>query len=129
MPIRVYIEDTDAGGIVYYANYLKYMERARTEWLRTLGVELDEWQEQSRRLFVVRSVTIDYLSPGRFNDQLVSILEPSSLKGASVTCKQVIMRGNDILTTASVQMVCVNADTLGPCAIPDVIREAMNVEH
>ena len=129
IPIRVYIEDTDAGGIVCYANYLKFMERARTEWLRAMGVELDEWQHQHRTLFVVRSVTIDYLLPGRFNDQLTATLGPGNVKRASMSCEQAIMRGNTILTKASVRLVCVNADTLGPCAIPTPIREAMTVER
>jgi len=69
-PIRVYIEDTDAGGIVFYANYLKYMERARTEALRSLGFELDQWQNDERRLFVVRSIEVDYHKPAKFNEQL-----------------------------------------------------------
>lgn len=129
IPVRVYIEDTDAGGIVYYANYLKYMERARTEWLRAMGVELDELQQQHRTLFVVRSVAIDYLSPARFNDQLIATLAPGGIKRASMSCEQAIMRGDTILTKASVQLVCVNADTLGPCAIPTPIREAMTVER
>jgi len=129
IPIRVYIEDTDAGGIVYYANYLKYMERARTEWLRTLGVELDDCQEQYRTLFVVRSVSIDYLTPARFNDQVTATLELEQLKGASMRCQQAIIRGDRVLTRASVTLACVNADTLGPCAIPNPIREAMTVER
>lgn len=129
IPVRVYIEDTDAGGIVYYANYLKYMERARTEWLRAMGVELDEWQAQQRIVFIVRSVHIDYLSPARFNDQLIVTLEPERMKRASFTCTQRVQRGKDDLTTADVRLACVNADTLGPCAIPPSIREAMNVER
>lgn len=129
IPIRVYIEDTDAGGIVYYANYLKYMERARTEWLRSLGVELDELQEQHRTLFVVRSVNIDYLSPGKFNDELRATLLPTIVKRASMSCEQAIMRAGDVLSASTVQLVCVNADTLGPQAIPKFIREAMTVEH
>ena len=129
IPVRVYIEDTDAGGIVYYANYLKYMERARTEWLRSLGVELDEWQDQHRTLFVVRSLKIDYLSPGKFNDQLRATLLPTVVKRASMSCEQAIMRAGSVLTTSTVQLVCVNADTLGPQAIPNSIREAMTVEY
>ena len=129
IPIRVYIEDTDAGGIVYYANYLRYMERARTEWLRSLGVELDEWQDQHRTLFVVRSLKIDYLLPGRFNDQLRATLVPTIVKRASMSCEQAIMRAGNVLTASTVQLVCVNADTLGPKAIPNSIREAMTVEH
>lgn len=129
LPIRVYIEDTDAGGIVYYANYLKYMERARTEWLRSLGIELDQWQELHRTLFVVRSVSIDYKIPGKFNDQLSATLDLKELKKASMSCQQAIMRGDSILTTSIVRLACVNADTLGPCAIPTPIREAMTVER
>ncbi|MFK7995729.1 MAG: tol-pal system-associated acyl-CoA thioesterase [Granulosicoccus sp.] len=129
IPIRIYIEDTDAGGIVYYANYLKFMERARTEWLRSMGIELDEWQEKRKMLFVVRSVNIDYLSPARFNDQIIATLDPVLVKGASLRCDQAIIRGNSVLTRASVTLACVNTDTLGPCAIPTTIREAMTVER
>jgi len=129
IPIRVYIEDTDAGGIVYYANYLKYMERARTEWLRSMGVELDTWQQQYRTLFVVRSVSIDYLMPARFNDEVSATLEPDTLKRASMRCHQTVVRGGNVLTRASVTLACVNADTLRPCAIPNPIREAMTVER
>ncbi|MFK8081830.1 MAG: tol-pal system-associated acyl-CoA thioesterase [Granulosicoccus sp.] len=129
IPIRVYIEDTDAGGIVYYANYLKYMERARTEWLRSMGFELDVLQEQHRTLFVVRSVNIDYLMPARFNDQIIATLEVEQLKGASMSCKQAIICDDRLLTRASVSLACVNADTLGPCSIPNTIREAMTVER
>ena len=128
-PIRVYIEDTDAGGIVFYANYLKFMERARTEWLRGQGVELDIWQQEHRILFVVRAVNIEYLSPARFNDQLQATFELNAVKRASMTCRQAIMCNERVLTTADVTLVCVNADSLVPCAVPSIIREAMSVEH
>lgn len=129
IPIRVYIEDTDAGGVVYYANYLKYMERARTEWLRGLGFELDEWQVRHRTLFVVRSLIIEYRQPARFNDQLEASLELETLKRASLVCSQAIMRGESNITTAKVTLACVNADTLSPQAIPNPFREAMKVER
>lgn len=129
IPIRVYIEDTDAGGIVYYANYLKFMERARTEWLRSKGVELDHWQSMHRILFVVRSVKINYLAPARFNDQLSSTLTVKELKRASLLCDQAIIREENTLTESAVKLVCVNADTLAPRAIPTPIREAMTVER
>ena len=128
MPVRVYIEDTDAGGIVYYANYLRFMERARTEWLRACGVELDEWQNKHRKLFVVRSVQIDFHAPAKFNDQLTVCANLVTLKSASVICKQPIMRDDKLLTEASVKLVCVDADTLSPCAIPLKIKEAMTRE-
>ena len=129
IPIRVYIEDTDAGGIVYYANYLKFMERARTEWLRSKGVELDHWQSMHRILFVVRSVKINYLAPARFNDQLSSTLTVKELKRASLLCDQAIIREENTLTESAVKLVRVNADTLAPRAIPTPIREAMTVER
>ncbi|MFK7859596.1 MAG: tol-pal system-associated acyl-CoA thioesterase [Granulosicoccus sp.] len=129
IPIRVYIEDTDAGRVVFYANYLKFMERARTEWLRSLGVELDVWQEQYKTLFVVRSVNIDYLMPARFNDEVIATFELEQLKGASMRCQQAIIRAGRVLTRASVTLACVNADTLRPCAIPTPIREAVTVER
>ncbi len=128
MHVRVYIEDTDAGGIVYYANYLRFMERARTEWLRACGVELDEWQNEHRKLFVVRSVQIDFHSPAKFNDQLTVCANLVTLKSASLICKQPIMRDGTLLTDASVKLVCVNADTLSPCGIPPEIKEAMTRE-
>lgn len=129
IPVRVYIEDTDAGGIVFYANYLKFMERARTEWLRSCGIELDHWQDQHRRLFVVKSVQIDYLTPARFNDQLTVGANLVTLKAASLVCEQTILRDDVALTRAMVKLVCVDADTLSPCAIPKSIKEAINREH
>jgi len=129
IPIRVYIEDTDAGGIVYYANYLKFMERARTEWLRACGVELDLWQHEHRKLFVVRSVQIDYHLPAKFNEQLTACANLVTLKSASLSCKQRIMRGDMLLTEATVQLVCINADSMNPCAIPSEIKEAITRER
>jgi len=126
--IRVYIEDTDAGGIVYYANYLRFMERARTEWLRACGIELDLWQHQHRRLFVVRSVQIDYCSPARFNDQLIASAKLVTFKSASLVCEQRIMRDDTLITDATVALVCVDADTFKPCAIPTEIKKAVTSE-
>ncbi len=128
IPIRVYIEDTDAGGIVYYANYLRFMERARTEWLRASGIELDVWQNEKRRLFVVRSVQIDYLAPARFNDQLTVTASLKTMRSASVVCEQSVMRGETLLTSSTIGLVCVNADSLAACAIPNEIREAISRE-
>jgi acyl-CoA thioester hydrolase len=125
MPLRVYLEDTDAGGIVFYANYLKHMERARTEWLRACGVELDLWQQRDRRLFVVRSANMDFLRPAKFNDELVVSAKLLTQKPASLVCEQTIMRATELLVTATVRLACVNADTLAPTAIPSEIREAI----
>lgn len=125
MPLRVYLEDTDAGGIVFYANYLKHMERARTEWLRACGVELDQWQSQQRRMFVVRETHVHYLKPARFNDELVVSAKLLTHKPASLVCEQTITKGSDLLVSATVRLACVNTDTLSPCAIPTEIREAI----
>ena len=129
IPVRVYIEDTDAGGIVYYANYLKFMERARTEWLRSMGIELDHWQLIHKTLFVVRSVNIDYLKPARFNDLIEATFSQVDSKRSIMKCDQKITRGDEILAKAAVTLVCVNADTLKPRAIPETIREAITVER
>lgn len=129
LPVRVYIEDTDAGGIVYYANYLKFMERARTEWLRECGIELDRLQYEDRRLFVVRSLTIDYHRSAKFNDQLTVQTHLRKIRQASVECDQPVYRDGTLLSESRVLLACVDADTLSPTAIPPSIREAMTVEH
>ena len=89
-PVRVYYEDTDSGGVVYYANYLKFMERARTEWLRHRGFEQDALLRDHRLLFAVRSLTVDYHRPARFNDQLEVVSEIAATGGASLTFVQTL---------------------------------------
>jgi len=128
MMVRVYIEDTDAGGIVFYANYLKYMERARTECLRNAAVNLDHWHREHRRLFVVRSVTLDYHLPAQFDDQLTVHANIMTIRPASIVMEQPIFRGEQLLLSSTVKLACVNADTLAPTAIPNAIREAMTHE-
>lgn len=139
LPVRVYIEDTDAGGIVYYANYLKFMERARTECLRACGIELDVWQHQHRRLFVVRHVSVDFKQPARFNEQLLVGANIMTIKPASIELSQPVMRDTagvdaatkqgigkkSLLCDATVGLACVDADTLRPTRIPATIKEAL----
>ncbi len=118
---RVYYEDTDAGGVVYYANYLKFMERARTEWLRSLGVEQDTLVKELNVLFAVRSVSIDYKKPARFNDALTVTVVPNALKPASISFKQDIYKQGieaNLLTTSEVNVVCLNAEDFLPNPIP-----------
>ncbi|MCK5898366.1 MAG: tol-pal system-associated acyl-CoA thioesterase [Methylococcales bacterium] len=117
-PIRVYYEDTDVAGVVYYANYLKFFERARTEMLRAKGVEQDIVIREQNSLFVVRSVTVDYISPARFNDLIVVQSEISQLKKASLIFTQNICRESQKLCKATVTIACLNAETLRPKAIP-----------
>ena len=122
---RVYYEDTDAGGVVYYANYLKYMERARTEWLRALGVDQSTLIKERNVLFAVRSVTIDYKKPARFNDNLMVTVVPHALKPASISFKQDISQvinkegeEADLFTTSEVNVVCLDAKDFSPSPIP-----------
>ena len=129
LPIRVYIEDTDAGGIVYYANYLKFMERARTECLRACGIELDVWQHQHRRLFVVRHVSVDFKQPARFNEQLLVSANIMTINRASIELEQAVIRDDKLLCNAKVGLACVDADTLRPTRIPATIKEALACEH
>lgn len=127
-PVRVYYEDTDAGGVVFYANYLKFFERARTEMLRAMGYEQDELTANEGIIFVVRSVQVDYLSPARFNEQLQVRAEVSLAKKASLTFEQVITRGDDVLCKGSVRIACLDAQTMRPKAIPETLFRAI-LEH
>ena len=126
--VRIYYEDTDAGGVVYYANYLKFFERARTEMLRAMGYEQDELIATESIIFVVRSVQVDYLSPARFNEQLQVSAEVSLAKKASLTFEQVITRGDDVLCRGSVRIACLDAQTMRPKAIPETLFRTF-LEH
>lgn len=124
-PVRIYYEDTDAGGIVYYANYLKFCERARTEWLRALGVEQDTWLT-TQIGFVVRKVGLDLQAPGRFNDALQVSVEPVKIGRASIDFAQKIRNQRDeLLCVAEVKAACVNLATMKPVAIPAEILEVI----
>ena len=126
-PVRVYWEDTDAGGVVYYANYLKFLERARSEWLRSLGFEQDTLRDEDGVVFVVRRVEIDYLAPARFNDALevsVTLAEPGR---ASLAVEQTIRRGPTRLATARVKLACVDAVKFKPARIPASILHATGI--
>lgn len=123
-PVRVYYEDTDSGGVVYYANYLKFMERARTEFLRSLGFEQDQLLEQQNIIFAVRSVQLDYLGPARFNDKLIITAQLIELKKASMLFKQTIYREQQldkVLCQGEVRIACINAASFRPAAIPESI--------
>lgn len=119
-PIRVYIEDTDMGGIVYYVNYLKFMERARTELLRVHGLHQQSLQSQGY-LFVVKKVDCEYLSPAKLDDQLTVSVDVVKLSAASVVFLQQIHNAQ-CLARAQVEVVCVNASTMKPCRFPSQIR-------
>ncbi|MHB1076660.1 tol-pal system-associated acyl-CoA thioesterase [Thiobacillus sp.] len=124
-PVRVYWEDTDAGGVVYYANYLKFMERARSEWLRAFGVEQDVLRDEAGVVFVVRRVEIDYLSPARFNEQLEVSVVLHEAGRASLSVRQELMHGPTRLAEAVVTLACVDAIRFKPVKIPEPILQAL----
>ena len=118
LPIRVYYEDTDAGGVVYYANYLKFCERARTEWLRTLGVSQQALIDEQGLAFVVRSVQADYLASARLDDALEVVTRVAMLRRASILFEQQIMRGQELLFTTRVLLASIDLHRQKPVAIP-----------
>ncbi len=125
-PVRVYYEDTDAGGVVYYANYLKFMERARTEWLRAAGFELPELARDHNVIFVVRSVAIEYLQPARFNDALRVTVHLEKMGSCTLDVLQSVERGDTRLAEARVQVVCVDDQpSFKPARIPSFIRQQL----
>jgi acyl-CoA thioester hydrolase len=123
--VRVYYEDTDAGGIVYYANYLKFFERARTEWLRSLGIHQQDLLTTQAAAFVVRSATVEYLGAARLDDELTLRLSVEKLGGASVQFAQQALRGEVLLATANVKVGCVDPTTMRPRSIPDTAADKM----
>ncbi len=127
-PVRVYYEDTDAGGVVYYANYLKFMERARTEWLRALGFEQDVLLRDPGVVFAVRRVEVDYLKPARFNDALTVLARVAEQGRASLTFEQEIRRQPDgeLLSRGLVRIACLDAASFRPVPLPAAIQESLS---
>lgn len=120
-PVRVYYEDTDLGGVVYYANYLKFLERARSEWLRHLGVSQSELLARRRLLFAITAVEVQYLKPARFEDALLVTAELEQRRRASLVFRQGIHRGDEsgeLLCTARVTAACLDADSMRPKPLP-----------
>jgi acyl-CoA thioester hydrolase len=125
MKIRVYYEDTDCGNVVYYANYLKYMERSRTEYLRERGIELKEFHKNGV-IFAVSHVNVKYRQPARYNDLLTVESSITELASFAMTFETTIHNGNGtLLTSGTVKVVCVSADNGKACKIPEEILEAL----
>lgn len=126
-PVRVYYEDTDSGGVVYYANYLKFMERARTERLRTLGFEQDSLRTEQGILFTVHSLQVDFHQPARFNDALEVTAAVSEQRRASLTFDQQVRRRDEasVLCSGKIRVACVDATSFRPSPIPGFILEAL----
>jgi acyl-CoA thioester hydrolase len=128
-PVRVYYEDTDIGGVVYHANFLKFMERARTEWLRDLGYQQDDLQ-QAGIVFAVHSASLEFLRPGRFNESLEVSVVPVRCGPASLTFAQEVRRASDaeVLCRAQVKIACVDF-AFRPRPIPTELRMEIRCEH
>jgi acyl-CoA thioester hydrolase len=127
-PVRVYYEDTDSGGVVYHANYLKFMERARTEWLRQLGFEQDQLRNEQNVLFAVHSMQLNFRRPARFNDQLLVRSTLLQASGASMKFEQQVLRDATSLCEATVKVACLNAESFQPCPLPNSILTEMQRE-
>ena len=124
--LRVYYEDTDAGGIVYYANYLKFFERARTEWLRALGFEQHRMREETGAIFVVSEARLRYVSPARLDDWIEVSVELLERGRASLLIRQQARRGDELLAEGEIRIGCVAAADFKPCRIPAAILQALD---
>jgi len=122
LKVRVYWEDTDGGGIVYYANYLRFLERARTEWLRALGYDQSALGMRLGILFVVRAVTAEFVRPARLDDELTVSVAVAELGAGTVVVSQHIARGEERLVEASVKLACVRIAAFQPTRIPRELR-------
>ena len=122
-PVRVYYEDTDAQGVVYYANYFRFLERARTEWLRSLGVDQVRMMYEERKIFVVVSTEADFIAPARFNDEIVVTAGLAGLARATFDIEQEVFRGTRRLLRSSVKVALLDADTLKPQRVPATLFE------
>jgi acyl-CoA thioester hydrolase len=121
---RIYWEDTDAGGVVYYANYLKFMERCRSDWLRDLGVDQLRLRAERQLQFVVVSLAVQFLRPAILNDEVLVTAELERLRGATFVFKQTILRGDVQLIDANVRVACLDSGALKPRPIPkDLFKE------
>ena len=132
MAVRVYYEDTDFTGIVYHANYLRFMERGRTNYLRLIGADHRALFEETEKeapgfAFVVRAMTIDFLKPARMDDLLDIVTAPEEVKGASITLKQQCRRGEEVLCEASVRVAFISQGRARP--IPKPLRVAMKADQ
>lgn len=122
--LRVYYEDTDLAGIVYYANYLKFIERARTEWIRGLGVDQARLKAEEGIVFAVRRVEADYLRPARFDDELAVETALVAASGARIVLDQTVLRGAERLFQAQVTLVCLT-ETGAPARLPAALRRLL----
>jgi len=126
-PVRVYYEDTDAAGVVYYANYLKFMERARTEWLAALGFPLAAFERDHGVVFVVHRCEIDFHLPARLNDALDVTVEPAKVGASTLKARQQVLRGADVVTSALITLACLDAARWRPVRMPAVLVQHLEI--
>ncbi|MFZ2163394.1 MAG: tol-pal system-associated acyl-CoA thioesterase [Sideroxyarcus sp.] len=125
-PVRVYYQDTDAGGVVYHSNYVNFMERARTEWLRDLGYSHMDMIKNLDVMFVVRSIKLDYLRPAVLDDLLQVSARIKEIGRSRVTLEQTVTRGEELLAEGEVHLVCVEVQTFKPVSVPEILRKKWN---
>jgi len=125
LSVRVYWEDTDAGGVVYHASYLRFLERARSEWLRALGIAQESLRLAQDRVFAIAGMEIAFRLPARLDDLLDVTVERLELGGASMVFHQRLLRGEQVLVDASVRVACLVASSFRPCPIPPSLRQQL----
>ena len=123
--VRIYFEDTDSGGVVYHSNYLKFMERARTEWLRSLNLNQADLKKKDKVMFVVAKVYIDYKKAAQFNDALDIETSVDNIGASKVDLTQNIMKNSELYTSAKVSIACIHSETFKPQRIPKLIKQQM----
>ncbi len=128
LPVRVYFQDTDAGGVVYHGSYVNFLERARTEWLRDIcGFSNGALMQEFGVVFVVRSMQVEYLKPALLDDMLEVTAQVKEIGRSRITLKQSVRRGEQLLTEAEVHLVCVALETFKPVSVPEVLREKWKI--
>ncbi len=125
LPVRVYYQDTDAGGVVYHSTYLDFMERARYEWLRDMGFDIHSLIQVHKVIFMVRSLNIEYFKPALLDDLLHITVQAAEIGRSRITLSQHVLRGGVTLASATVHAVCVGADSLKPVSVPAPLRHKL----
>jgi len=125
LPVRIYFEDTDSSGVVYHSNYLKFMERARTEWLRSIGIDQRHLKQDNHIMFVVHRIDIQFKLPARFNDDLIVKSELRDIGSSKIEFRQMIYRNDEMLIDASVDIACIDSEKFKPVRIPPTIKQTM----
>ncbi|MDO8207464.1 MAG: tol-pal system-associated acyl-CoA thioesterase [Gallionella sp.] len=127
-PVRVYFQDTDAGGVVYHASYVNFMERARTEWLRSHGYSNAGLMKEFGVMFVVRTMKLDYLRPALLDDMLNVTAQVMEIGRSRLTLQQSVKREDELLTTGEVHLVCVSRETFKPVRVPEALSDQWNIK-